>query len=126
MRRDVTAAASSLLATGLGDSVLLPSSTPARVPAVVIPYMAVDRRYRRAGHFGQEIHLQLLEAISTSWAATRLVYLECWEENEAGVAFWHRMGYVTFHRFQSKRPDNGDKAWLLRMVYDRFAVRAEP
>lgn len=121
----VTASNASLLARDVGLSVTLPPGSPARVPAVLIPYMGVDRRYRRSGHFGQEIHMQLLEAISTSWAATRLIYLECWEENAGGVAFWRRMGYVAFHRFQTKRPDCDDNAWLLRMVYDRFAIRVE-
>ena len=70
------------------------------------------------------MHLQLLEGVaaSSAWAVARVIYLECWEDNEADIAFWQRMGYVQFHRLLSPRPDTGERAWLARLVYDRFAI----
>ncbi len=119
-----TTAAGSLPAALFDEVLTLPPDVPPRVPAVLIAYMGVARPYRRVGHFGQEMHLQLLEGVaaSSSWAAARVTYLECWEENEAGIAFWQRMGYVQFHRLLSLRQDTGGRAWLARMVYDRFAI----
>ncbi len=119
-----TTAVGSLPAALLDEVLSLPPDVPAKVPAVLIAYMGVARPYRRVGHFGQEMHLQLLEGVaaSSSWAVARVIYLECWEENEAGIAFWKRMGYVQFHRRLEQRPDNGERAWLARMVYDRFAI----
>lgn len=120
-----TTAVGSVSAAVLDEVLSLPPGVPARVPAVLIAYMAVARPYRRVGHFGQEMHLQLLEGVaaSSSWAVARVIYLECWEENEAGIAFWQRMGYVQFHRLPAPRPDNGVPTALARMVYDRFAIR---
>ena len=97
--------------------------TATRIPAVVIPFMGVARQYQRVGHFGQEIHFRLLEALDgQAWAAVRLLYLECWDENKGGLAFWDKMGYTKFHRFTKPHPETGDAEYLWRLVYDRFAI----
>ena len=119
----LTSSTSSLTAASLDEVLELPPGVPAKVPAVLIAYLGVARKYQRVGHFGQEMHLQLLEDIAGSWAAARVVYAECWEENEGGLEFWMKMQYVQFSRFQLARPDTGAKDWLRRMVYDRFAIR---
>jgi len=120
----MTTSAASVPAAQLDEVLSLPPGVPARVPAVLVAYMGVARQYRRVGHFGQEMHLQLLDALVTSRAvAVRVIYLECWEENEGGVEFWKRMGYVPFHELQVARPDRDERATLLRLVYDRFAMR---
>jgi len=120
----LTTSTASVSAANLNEVLTLPAGVPARVPAVLIVYLGVARKYRRAGHFGQEIHLRLLEDIADSWAVARIVYAECWEENAGGLAFWAKLGYLAFSRFQLPRPDNGELDWLCRMVYDRYAIQS--
>lgn len=91
-----------------------------RIPAVVIPYFGVARHARRCG-YGEEMHVQLLEAITRSWAGTRLLYLQCWEENKAGVTFWETLGYEVFQRSSVENP-GGEKTPLVKMAYDRYAL----
>jgi len=119
----LTTSTASVQAAILNEVLTLPPGVPARVPAVLIAYLGVARKYRRAGHFGQEIHLRLLEDIAGSWAVARIVYAECWEENTGGLAFWEKLGYLRFSRFQLERPDTGKLDWLHRVVYDRYAIR---
>jgi hypothetical protein len=96
----------------------------ARVPAVLIPYFATGRQYRGVGHFGQEMHLQLLEALAGApWAAVRLLYVECWEENSGGLAFWEKLGYLRLQRVVRPHPGTGVGEYLWRLVYDRFALQ---
>lgn len=118
----LTTSTASLTAASIAEVLALPAGVPPRVPAVLIAYLGIAWKYRRAGHFGQEIHLQLLEDIARSWAVARVVYMECWEENEGGLAFWRKMGYQRFSDFELPRPDTGEKARLHRMVYDRYAI----
>jgi ribosomal protein S18 acetylase RimI-like enzyme len=96
-----------------------------RIPVAHIPYLGVARQYRGAGH-AEEIHTQVLEAIRQSWVGTRLIYLECWEDNQRGVRFWRRLGYEQFADKADERPDGNGEGTLLRMVYDRFALPAPP
>ena len=122
----VTAAYSSLplrlMPADLYTGITLPIQ---RVPAALIAYLAVARSYRRLG-FGEEIHVQLLESINASWTAARWVYCECWEENEAGVAFWTNLGYEFLERKQRPRPDGNGQGWLRSQVLDRFALGPVP
>ncbi len=118
----VTVASEVLQLPNLGQTVLFNVDPPtSRIPAAVIPYFGVGRQYRGCG-LAEEMHVQLLGAIQASWVGTRLIYLECWEENGRGVAFWTRLGYREFQRKPRMRPDDGGQATLLRMVYDRFAL----
>lgn len=118
----VSAASASLSIAEVEDLANLPPDSPRRIPSVLIPYMEVARDHQgRPEHFGREIHTQLLESLSAAWPATRLMYLECWEENVAGLAFWHGLGYTAFKIRDTQRPD-GDKARLLSLFHDRFVV----
>lgn len=85
--------------------------------------MGVAWQYHRGGHFGQEIHTQLLEMVAGSWSGSRLMYLECWEENLVGLAFWTRMGYSRLGKpFPRKKPSGKGTAQLVRMFKDRYAI----
>jgi ribosomal protein S18 acetylase RimI-like enzyme len=119
-----TAASGGVPVNHVGPVITLPSTFAAtRVPAVIIPYFGVGRQYRRLGHYGQEIHLRLLEGIAEpSWAAVRLLYLECWEQNKGGLAFWEKLGYLRVSRYVRNRTDNDEPEYLWRLVYDRFAI----
>jgi len=121
----ITAASASLPSPQLAGVVTLPATfTAARVPAVVIPYLGIARPYRRVGHFGQEIHFRLLEALDAApWAAVRLLYVECWAANDGGNAFWQKMGYVRFSQIVRDHPETGEPEYLNRLVYDRFAIQ---
>jgi len=120
----LTTSTASVPAALLNEVLTLAPGVPSRVPAVLIAYLGVARKYRRAGHFGQEIHLRLLEDIARSWAVARVVYAECWEENAGGLAFWKKLGYIRFSRFQLRRTDIAELGWLHRMVYDRYAIQS--
>ena len=120
----LTVAGATLQTATVAEILQLPLGVPQRIPAILIPYMGVARGYRGVGHFGQEMHTQLLDSLRGQWAATRVVYLECWEDNEDGIRFWEKRGYTTFHRFQADKPDGTGKAWLRRMLLDRFALAA--
>ena len=121
----ITAASASLPTSQIATVVALPPSfTAARVPAVIIPYLGVGRQYRRIGHFGQEIHLRLLEGLSAApFAAVRLLYIECWAANEGGLAFWQKMGYTVFNQIVRPNPETDEPEYLNRLVYDRFAIQ---
>lgn len=100
------------------------SFTASRVPAILIPYLGVARQYRRIGHFGQEIHLQLLEALLPGqWAAFRLIYVECWRQNEGGAAFWQKLGYEKFGQAVRPHPETDEPEYLDRYMYDMLLLR---
>jgi hypothetical protein len=119
----ITLASSSLPTAKVGAVINLPERMPSSVPSILIAYLGVANAYRRVGHFGQEIHLQVLEGMAHGWAGTRLMYAECWEENVGGLAFWEKVGYTRFQKFAWPRSDTGERAPIWRFIYDRFALQ---
>ena len=94
-----------------------------RLPAAIIPYFGVARQLRGMG-IGLEMHTLLLRAIGQSWAGTRVIYLQCWEENTRGIAFWNSLGYQEFGR-RTKLVD-GVEQRLVSLLLDLFAMPEVP
>jgi ribosomal protein S18 acetylase RimI-like enzyme len=91
------------------------------VPVWIVVYFGVDREYQHRT-IGEEMHTWLLTNMEESLGAPRFIYLQCWEENAAGVHFWTRLGYQEFNRTTPPKPGGGAQATLLWMMYDRYRI----
>ena len=121
----VTIASDGLKLTEVQGVVSVSTSVPGgRLPAAVIPYFGVAQALRGNG-IGREMHTQVLRQVTEQWAAARVLYLQCWQENEAGIRFWRRLGYEEFAVRPREGPDKA-KHLLVFMLFDRFRLPSAP
>ena len=93
------------------------------VPVWLVPYFGVHRNFQGQA-YGDEMHLWLLQLMEGQIGAPRFLYLQCWEENDRGVAFWARLGYQEINRTTEQHAGGSHR--LVWLIFDRFSITAVP
>lgn len=96
-----------------------PGVETTHVPVWAVPYFGVQRE-KQGRALGEEMHVHLLQLMDSTLGAPRFLYLQCWEENERGLAFWKRLRYEEINRTTEQHL--GGKHRLVWLVLDRFSI----